>query len=102
MNMQGEPYTTATAIRSRGTDLASREAFDAAVREYLRMVYAAARRQVGADRAEDLTQSVFVLLWQRWHRIPRAQLAGWLIKTTRFVALQDNRSEFRRHRRELV
>jgi RNA polymerase sigma factor (sigma-70 family) len=79
-----------------------RQEFEAAVQEYLRLVYAAARRQVGADRAEDLTQAVFLLLWQRWHRIPRAAVAGWLIKATRLAAMQDIRTETRRRRREKV
>src|SRR4051794_21475525 len=82
--------------------MTARQEFDDAVREYLHLVYASARRQVGAGRAEDVTQAVFLLLRQRWHRIPRAIVAGWLIKATRLASLQDIRTESRRRRREHV
>jgi len=81
----------------------SREAFGVIVERYLGLVYASARRQVGEAMAEDLTQAVFLLLWERPTRVrDGSSLAGWLINATRLAALQARRTERRRLRREHI
>src|SRR5581483_9489435 len=80
----------------------SESAFAELVRRYVDLVYTAARRQLKdpAD-VDDVTQAVFVLLGQKAGGIrDGAALAGWLLVTTRFVALNHLRTEARRRRRE--
>src|SRR6185295_8683269 len=59
-------------------------------------------RQVkDATLAEDVTQGVFVLLAEKARTIRDGEaLAGWLLVTTRLVALNALRSEARRRRHE--
>ncbi|MEA2708981.1 MAG: hypothetical protein QOF78_1582 [Phycisphaerales bacterium] len=76
--------------------------FAALVRRYVDLVYSAARRQMRDDAAaQDVTQHVFVLLADKARAIRNGEaLAGWLLVTTRFVALNTLRSEARRRRHE--
>ncbi|MEA2734673.1 MAG: hypothetical protein QOE14_1124, partial [Humisphaera sp.] len=76
--------------------------FAALVRRYVDLVYSAARRQMRDDAAaQDVTQHVFVLLAAKARAIRDGEaLAGWLLVTTRFVALNTLRSEARRRRHE--
>jgi RNA polymerase sigma factor (sigma-70 family) len=77
-------------------------AFAGLVRRYVDLVYSAARRQThDAAAAEDVTQQVFVLLAEKARSIREGEaLAGWLLVTTRYVALNSFRSEGRRRRHE--
>jgi RNA polymerase sigma factor (sigma-70 family) len=80
----------------------SAQAFRAIVDRYINLVHAAAVRQVG-DRhlAEDVTQVVFMLLAQRAARLREGViLSGWLLLTTRQVAMNSQRHEWRLKRRE--
>jgi RNA polymerase sigma factor (sigma-70 family) len=80
----------------------SPEAFRLIVERYLEVVYAAARRQAPL-LADDVTQAVFLLLWQRSAKIRGGgALAGWLVNATRLAALEARRAEQRRRRRETV
>jgi RNA polymerase sigma factor (sigma-70 family) len=80
----------------------SQPAFAELVRRHVDMVYSGARRQVGDPAlAEDVTQAVFVTLAEKAHTIRDGEaLAGWLLVTTRFVALNALRAEARRRRHE--
>ena len=64
-------------------------------------VYSAARRMVrDADLAQDVTQAVFILLWQHPERAVGRPLGGWLFRVTRYCAWEARRSENRRENRE--
>ena len=80
----------------------SETAFAELVRRHLNWVYSVALRQV-SDRylAEDVVQSVFVLLARRSGELrPGTILGGWLFRTTHFVASHALRTELRRKNRE--
>jgi RNA polymerase sigma factor (sigma-70 family) len=80
----------------------SETAFRALVSKHLPLVYSAALRQVNdPHRAEEVSQAVFILLARKASTFGRGViLAGWLFRTTRFVAARAQRSERRRQRRE--
>lgn len=80
----------------------SETAFRALVARHAGLVYASALRQVGeASLAEEVSQSVFILLSRKAGSLRRGTvLSGWLFQTTRFVATRAMRSELRRRRRE--
>src|SRR4051794_19944770 len=73
-------------------------ALEDAVRRYLPLVYAAARRQLADESlAEDVTQAVFMVLARRHRALPaRVVLPSWLLKVTHFVCLQARRNAGRR------
>jgi RNA polymerase sigma factor (sigma-70 family) len=77
-------------------------AFAQLVRRHVDLVYSAARRQLHDDAAaQDVTQQVFVLLAEKAPAIRDGEaVAGWLLVTTRYVALNSIRSEARRRRHE--
>jgi len=80
----------------------SEAAFSELIRRHLGLVHSAALRQTG-DRtlAEDVSQAVFLLLARKAPMLEReVVLAGWLFRTTRFLAARAVRSEGRRRRRE--
>ena len=80
----------------------SESAFRTLVGRHLGLVRAAALRQVNESAlAEEVAQAVFILLARKARKLSRETvLAGWLFRTTRFVAARALRSEFRRQRRE--
>src|SRR5947207_587567 len=84
------------------TQRQSETAFRALVARHLSLVHSAALRQVNNRAlAEEISQTVFMLLARKASRLPsRTILAGWLFATTRFVASRALRSELRRQRRE--
>src|SRR5215211_1209282 len=79
----------------------SEEAFRTLVERHARMVYGTAWRVLGnAQAAEETAQAVFILLARKASPIRcETILAGWLYRTTRFVALEALRSEKRRRER---
>jgi RNA polymerase sigma factor (sigma-70 family) len=76
----------------------SQEAFGQIVQQYVNLVYSVCLREVGdAALAEDVTQAVFLTLWQKAAVIGSGTLlAGWLFKTSRFAARNALRQEYRR------
>jgi RNA polymerase sigma factor (sigma-70 family) len=82
----------------------SQEAFSCLVSAHVDLVYSAALRQVKDKHlAEDVTQSVFMVLARKAGRVrPGASLAAWLLVTTRYLALDalDAKATRERHERE--
>ena len=80
----------------------SQEAFERLVCRYVDLVFSAAIRQVRDPHlAEDVTQNTFIALSKKARSLrPAPSLAGWLLVTTRFIALDTLKIEARRKRRE--
>ncbi len=79
-------------------------AFGELVRRYVDFVYSTALQRLAADSAlaEDVTQTVFLLLARKSVTLARHQaLAAWLYRTTQYVAAKAQRSERRRRAREM-
>ena len=79
----------------------SEEAFAALARRYTNLVYSAALRQTpDSHAAEEIAQVVFIILARKSSSIRHGVvLSGWLLRTTRFVALNTRRREL--HRRQI-
>src|SRR4029079_7383389 len=73
-------------------------ALEAAVRQHLDMVYAAALRQMGDPHAAaDVTQAVFMVLQRKLPAFSAAvHLPVWLLRTTRYACLAGKRRQQRR------
>src|SRR5262245_31164248 len=74
------------------------QAFEALVEKYFRMVYTVAARQTGdLHLAEEIAQSVFLILSRKARGFSaRTSIAGWLLRTTRFVCLDAIKMRRRR------
>src|ERR1041385_1523185 len=80
----------------------SERAFQELVHHHIDLVHSVAFRQVqDYQLAEEVTQAVFILLARKAAQLKEDTiLAGWLYRTTRFVAARALRTEQRRRRRE--
>lgn len=80
----------------------SEAAFADLVRRHIGLVYGSAMRLVrDPEVARDVTQAVFVLLAQKAASLTsEVVLAGWLLRTTSYVASRIQRTESRRRLRE--
>src|SRR5688572_17132246 len=97
-----EPSDT-ELLRSYGATQ-SEESFSELVRRYTNLVYSAAIRQTANHAtAEDVTQAVFTVLARKAADLGQETvLAGWLMRATRYAALDALKLEARRVRRERV
>jgi RNA polymerase sigma factor (sigma-70 family) len=82
----------------RGTEAA----FETLVSRYVNLVYSAALRQVNdRQRAEEVTQTAFILLARKASSLgPGTILPSWLYRTASHAALDVSKKERRRERRE--
>ena len=80
----------------------SETAFETIVARRVDFVYSAALRQVRDPHlAEEVAQAVFIILAQKAGKISdKTILAGWLFKTTRFVAFAQFRAAIKHARQE--
>lgn len=80
----------------------SEAAFETLVNRRIGFVYSAALRQVRDPQlAEEVTQTVFIVLAQKAGSIPeQTMLTGWLFNTTRFTALAQIRAAAKRRNHE--
>src|SRR5689334_11540665 len=80
----------------------SEAAFAELVRRHVDFVYSAALRMVRDPHlAEDVTQAVFIALYQQAPRLTdRPVLSGWLHRTSQNLAAKTIRSDVRRRARE--
>lgn len=77
-------------------------AFTELVRRHAGVVRGAAWRQTrNAELADEITQAVFIRLAQQATKLkPGSVLIGWLLRTTRYTAIDAIRAEVRRQKRE--
>src|SRR5207237_1040209 len=79
----------------------SDDAFAELARRYTPLVYGCALRKTrDAAMAEDVTQTVFVLLARKASSARRRPLSGWLFAVTRYAAANELRAAARRRRHE--
>jgi RNA polymerase sigma factor (sigma-70 family) len=90
------------ALLRQYTEQNSEEAFAALVARHIDKVYSVALRHVrNPHQAEEITQSVFVILAKKSRHLGKGVVvSGWLYQTARLTAITFIRSEIRRTRRE--
>jgi RNA polymerase sigma factor (sigma-70 family) len=81
----------------------SQEVFAQIVHRHIDLVYSCALRQTrDRDLSDDITQAVFCILARRAGSIrDRHLLTGWLVRTTRYAALNAMKYQSRRRQHEL-
>lgn len=103
MDNQQFQMTDSRTLMSEYVRTGSEAAFGELVARYLDLVYSSALRLVGGDAhlAEDVSQTVFLNLARKAHRLPReVMLGGWLHRDACYAAQTLMRGERRRQKRE--
>src|SRR5205085_575372 len=92
------PAMNDSELLSAFSTTASPQAFEQIVRNNIHLVYGAALRQTRDPHlADDVTQSVFIILARKARTLrDPAMLPGWLISTTRYASLNAKKFESRR------
>jgi RNA polymerase sigma factor (sigma-70 family) len=94
-------YETDSALLREFIDHRAPEVFGELVSRNADWIYAAAVRLVrDKELAEDISQAVFLLLWQRAQSIRGEALNGWLFNVTRYCASNALRTMQRRKKHE--
>src|SRR3954469_16511007 len=90
------------ALLRQYTEQNSEEAFAALVARHVNKVYSVALRHTrNPSQAEEITQSVFVILAKKSRHLGKGVvLSGWLYQTARWTAVTFIRTEIRRNHRE--
>lgn len=71
-----------------------REAFERLYRRHVGRIHGLARRMAGADRADDLTQDVFVRAWEKLETFrAESQFGTWLYRLAVNVIVEDRRKK---------
>ena len=80
----------------------SEQAFETLVSRNVALVHSAALRQLrDPHQAEEITQTVFIILARKANSLnPKTILPGWLYRTTRYVSAAALKIQRRRERRE--
>ena len=80
----------------------SEQAFETLVSRNVALVHSAALRQLrDPHQAEEITQTVFIILARKANSLnPKTILPGWLYRTTRYVSAAARKIQRRRERRE--
>ena len=80
----------------------SEQAFATLVSRHINLVYSVALRQVrNAHVAEEITQSVFIILARKANSLsPKTILSGWLCRTARYVSANTVKTQRHRQIRE--
>lgn len=72
-----------------------------AVEQHRQRVYSFAAYSLRAsDDAEDITQEVFIKLWQHWQRIDHDKLGAWLLRVARNTVIDHGRKHNSRRQLE--
>ena len=104
----GRPFQFGMATMKPDSDLLleycrqrSQSPFAELVSRHVDWVYSAAVRMVRDHHlAEDVTQAVFLLLWQQPQKAMGRPLTGWLFRVTRYCVADARRAETRRQKHE--
>ncbi len=99
----GVPASTSMTVEcvEQVFEQGSEDALKAAYEMYGSLIYTFCRRTLGADRAEDATQEVFISAWRSRGRFnpEKGSLAGWLIAIAKNRIVDNVRAEQRHAKR---
>jgi RNA polymerase sigma factor (sigma-70 family) len=100
--MTGTILPTDSELLAEYVRAGSKSAFEQIVNQHIHLVHAAAMRQVrDSHLAEDVTQAVFLLLWERAaSMVTHTSLGGWLLVTTHHISANAMKKEWRLKNRE--
>ncbi len=71
-----------------------RKQYQQAIAEHRQKVFSLAHYSLRAkEDAEDVTQDVFIKLWQHWQKIDHSKLSGWLMRVTHNAVIDHIRKQ---------
>jgi RNA polymerase sigma factor (sigma-70 family) len=92
-----EQWTAHTATDDEAADVAlagegDRDAFERLYRRHGSRIYGLARRMAGVEKADDLTQDVFVRAWEKLHTFrAESRFGTWLYRLAINLIVEDRR-----------